>query len=321
MGEKICVFGAGAIGGFLAARLAHAGHSVSCVARGAQRKAIAEHGLTLIENDGEIKLELHCTNSSAELGVQDVVFLTLKSQSLADSLAGITALLGSDTMVVTVQNGLPWWYFHQDGSGFPTTHLESVDPGGGIWAAIGAHRALGAVVYPAAEIVSPGVVRHVFGDRFALGEPHGGRTHRTETLSELLGSAGFNAQVSSSIRDEIWLKLCVNAALNPLSVIRQSTIGVILADGEARAWLETLMAEAQAVSNALGVKPLMAPAEMVESLRVVSQHKTSMLKDFENGRPLELDGLTGAVLEIAGTLNVPTPGLAQVYQEVQLAAA
>lgn len=317
MSLRVCVFGAGAIGSFLAARLAATEATVSCIARGAHLAAMRDHGLRLRAGQQETRVELECTDNPADLGQQDVLLVTLKAQQLAANAASIAALSGPDTLIVTVQNGLPWWYFYGDSSGFPDQHLASVDPDGRIWQTLGPERALGAIVYPAAEIVAPGVVRHISGDRFSLGEPKGSDTQRVHDLAALLSAAELKADITTTIRREIWLKLSVSAALNPLNLISGQTIGAILDDPATRGRLQTLIREAQDVAQAVDAQPALGPEELLTALQVVAPHKTSMLKDFEEGRTLELDALTGAVVEIGTRMGVPTARLTQLYAQAK----
>ena len=315
MSPRICIFGTGAIGGLLAARLANAGLHVNCVARGATMRAIQSDGLRLIDDDGEIRVDVNCTDSPAQLGDQDFVLVTLKAHSLADNVDGIAHLLGPATAIITAQNGVPWWYFYKDSSSFPGKQLGCVDPEGRIWKMLGPERAVGAVVYPTAEVVAPGVVRHVHGDRFTVGEPGGEISPRAVEIRGLLCKAGLEATVSENIRDETWLKLSVNAAINPLSLVRRATIGKILSDSADRQYLITLIRESQDVARSLGIASIMSAKELTDALESFGAHKTSMLVDHECGRELELEALTGAVLELAKRMRVPTPALSNLYAQ------
>jgi len=318
MSPRICIYGTGAIGGFLAVRLANAGLRVNCIARGAQMQAIQSGGLRLIDGGREIRVDVNCTDSPTQLGAQDIVIVTLKAHALADNADGIAHLLGPETAVITAQNGVPWWYFHEDASAFPGKYLDSVDPDGRIWKMLGPEHAVGAVVYPSAGVVSPGVVTHVHGDRFTVGEPGGQASPRVAEIRDLLCKAGLQAKVSDSIRDEIWLKLSVNAAINPLSLVRRTTVGEILTDDDDRRFLTTLISESQEVARSLGVTPLMSAEELTDALEPFGAHKPSMLIDYEHGRELELEALTGAVLEIAQRMHVPTPTLSELYDHARI---
>lgn len=315
MSPRICIFGTGAIGGLLAARLASAGLHVNCIARGAAMRAMQSDGLRLIDDDGEIRVDVNCTDSPAQLGEQDFVFVTLKAHSVADNVDSIAHLLGPATAIITAQNGVPWWYFHKDASAFAGKQLDSVDPDGRIWNTLGPERAVGAVVYPSAGIVAPGVVKHLHGDRFTVGEPGGDTSPRVIEIRDLLCKAGLQTTVSENIRDEVWLKLSVNAAINPLSLVRRTTIGEILGDAADRQYLIKLIRESQDVARSLGVAPLMSPEELTGALESFGAHKTSMLIDHEHGRGLELEALTGAVLELAKRMRAPTPALSNLYAQ------
>jgi len=314
--SRVCIFGAGAIGSFLAARLAATDATVSCIARGPHLTAMQNHGLRLHSGEQQTTVRLDCTDTPADLGQQDVVLVTLKAQQLAENAARIAALAGPDTIIVAVQNGLPWWYFYADSSAFGEHHLASIDPGGEIWRNLKPERALGAIVYPAAEIVAPGTVQHISGNRFTLGEPDSSDSPRLRTLAALLDAAGLQAEISTNIRPDIWLKLSVSATLNPLNLILGGTVGDILNDAARRDHLQTLIQEAQQVGAAINARPGMTPGELVTALEVVAPHQTSMLKDFRQGRSLEIAALTGAVLEIGARMGIATPGLQQLQAGV-----
>jgi len=305
---RIAVFGAGAIGGYLAAKLAAAGRTkLSIVARGAHLEAIRDNGLTLIEG-GETKAwPLRAAERAEELGEQDYVLLTLKAHSVAGSLDQLSPLLGPDTAVVTMQNGVPWWYFHRLAGPFEGTQLQSVDPGGAIWERIGPERVIGAVVYPAAEVERPGVIRHVEGARFSLGEPSGEKSDRVQRLSAELIAAGLQAPVREDIRSEIWVKLWGNLSFNPISALTGSTLEAIVADEGTRSVARDMMMEAQAIGEALGVRFLIGVDRRIKGAGEVGAHKTSMLQDLERGRPMEIEALVGAVQELGRLAGKPTP--------------
>ena len=315
--QRICIFGAGAIGSLLTARLSSTDHQISCVARGQHLEAMQQQGLRLRTDGRDIHCQPNCTDNPADLGAQDVVFLTLKAHDMQAAVDGIRPLLGKDTAVVTMHNGLPWWYFFADSSGFGEHHLQSVDPGGLIWKGIGPERALGAVVYPAAEILEPGVVQHVSGNRLTMGEPSGARSNRLAHIEKALLAGGFEISPSDALRQEIWLKLSVNAAINPLTVVHQLSVAEVLADSRLRQTLVSLIGEVQEVAASVGVSAMMPPADLADALNVVGHHKTSMLRDFEQGKTLELAALTGAVLEIAETTGVAAPGLVLILDRVE----
>ena len=305
---RICVFGAGAIGGLLAARLAAAGVAdLSIVARGAHLEAIRRGGLRLIEGGTERSHPIRATGTPEELGPQDYVILALKAHSVTGALDQIVPLLGPDTTVVTAQNGVPWWYFFRHGGALAGTRLTAVDPGGAIWARIGPARVVGCVVYPAAEVEAPGVVRHVEGDRFPIGEPSGERTDRVVRLGEALVAAGLRAAIRSDIRGEIWVKLWGNLSFNPISALTGATLAEIVGDPGTRAAARSMMVEAQAIGEKLGVRFPIDVDRRIEGARAVGAHKTSMLQDLERGRPLEIDALVTAVQELGRLTGVATP--------------
>ena len=303
----ICVFGAGAIGGFLAARLSLAGVPVTVVARGAHRAAIERDGLVL-ESGGERHVtHPRVAGDPAALGPQDVLVVTLKAHSLLPALPQMRPLIGPDTTIVAGVNGLPWWYFHGVGGAFEGRRVEAVDPGGALWDGLPPAQTLGCILYPAAEIAAPGVIRHSFGDRFSLGEPDGSRSARAEHLSRLLIGAGLKAPVRPRLRDELWVKLWGNMAFNPISALTTATLDVITGEPGSRAVARSMMLEGQAVAEALGVRFAIDVDKRIAGGAEVGRHRTSMLQDLELGRPLEIEALLGAVVEVAGWVDVPVP--------------
>ena len=305
---KIAVFGAGAIGGYLAARLAAAGRTeVSVVARGAHLAAMKADGLRLVEDGAETVTKVKATDDAAELGPQDYVLLALKAHSVAPALGQIAPLLGENTAVVTMQNGVPWWYFHGLGGPLEGTRLASLDPDGAIWSGLRPERVIGAVVYPAAEVDAPGTVRHIEGRRFSLGEPHGTKSERVTRLAEELIAAGLQAPVRTDIRSEMWVKLWGNLCFNPISALTGSTLAAIVADARTHALARALMLEAQAVAESLGVRFAIDVDRRIKGAGEVGEHKTSMLQDLERGRPMEIDALVTAVQELGRLTNKPTP--------------
>ncbi len=312
---KIAVVGAGAIGGFLGARLSLAGHDVTFIARNKNLAAISQGGFRLIEADGR---EQHATAAravadGAEAGTQDAVLLTVKAHQVRDVLPSMQGLIGPETSVVTMINGLPWWYFHRLPGPFENRTLESVDPGGVIAAAIAPQRVIGSVVYAATELVEPGLVRVIEGNRFTLGEPDGTRSPRIGALSEALMGAGFKAPVSKDIRAEIWLKLWGNVSFNPVSALTHATLEGICRDPGGRAAVEAMMKEAQAVAGQLGVAFKISIEQRIAGAEAVGAHKTSMLQDVEHGRALELEALVGSVVELGRITGTPTPAIDAVY--------
>lgn len=318
---RICVFGAGAIGGLLAARLAAAGeHEVGLVARGPHLEAIRSKGLVLVEGVTRTVTRPQATADAAELGPQDFVVVTLKAHQIPAALPALRALMGPDTAYAWAVNGVPWWYFHGLEGPWRDRRLESVDPGGAIWRELGPERAIGCVVYPAAEVDEPGVVRLVEGDRFSLGEPSGERGERVEALARALVGAGLKAPVRPRIRDEIWVKLWGNLAFNPLSALTLATLDRICADPGARAVARAMMLEAQAVAERLGVRFPIDVDRRIEGAARVGAHRTSMLQDLERGRPLEIGALVTAVLEMAGLVGLEAPTIEAVHALVRLRA-
>ncbi len=316
---KICIYGAGAIGGYLGAQLAATDAEVSLVARGPHFAAMRERGLTLLTGDDSRTVRLPCTDDPRTLGIQDYVILTLKAHSTPAVLDHLQPLLGPDTAVVTAQNGILWWYFHAFPGPLQDRHLEAADPEGRTWRALGPERAIGCVVYPSCEIIEPGVVRHLDGTRFMVGEPDGTRSARVTALSEVLTAAGLKAPVRRKIRDDIWLKLLGNATFNPVSVLTRATLEQMGRDLGTREVIRRMMVEAVGVASALGVSFAMDIEKRIDAAVDVGAHRTSMLQDFEQGRPLELDALVATVTEMGRLVAVPTPVLDQVLSLVRLA--
>jgi 2-dehydropantoate 2-reductase len=307
---RVAIFGAGAIGGYLAAKLAAAGKvEVTVIARGAQLTAIQADGITLLENGASAthRVAAVSASDSATLGPQDTVLLTLKANGVAAALPALAPLLGPDTSVVTMQNGIPWWYFYRHGGAREGIVLSTVDPGGAIARAIGPERAIGAVVYPAVEVESPGVIRHVEGKRLSLGEPSGEKTARVAAIAGALIAAGLQARVRSDIRDEIWLKLWGNLSFNPISALTGATLAAIVADEGTRAVARAMMVEAEAVGRALGVHFPLDVDRRLAGGGAVGEHKTSMLQDLERDRPMEIEPVVGAVAELGRLTAIPTP--------------
>ena len=316
-GVKICVFGAGAIGGFLGAKLAQSGADVSLVARGANLAAIRANGLTLRADGQEAVVRLPATDDPAELGPQDYVIVTLKANQVDAALPRFAPLLGRDTAVVTAVNGIPYWYFHRQEGPWENRSIASVDPNNCQWTLLGPDRAIGCVVYPATELVAPGVVEHVYGDRFPIGEPSGEISARCQRLSAVFAASGLKAPVLDRIRDEIWLKLWGNLCLNPLSALTGTTLDVLCSEAGTREIARAMMGEAQAIAERLGVRFRVDLDRRLDGARKVGAHKTSMLQDLERGRPLEIDALVTAVQELGRLVEVPTPTLDVVLALIQ----
>lgn len=318
---KICIYGAGAIGGYLGAMLARSGTDVTLIGRGAHLQAIRDHGLTLLSGEQRTVVPLRCTDQPAQAGIQDYVFLTLKAHSVAPALAQIRLLLGPDTAIVTAQNGILWWYFYKLPGPWENHHLQSADPGGRIWQSLGPERAIGCVVYPSCEIVAPGVIRHLEGNRFSLGEPDGTKSPRIVALGQIMTAAGLKAPVRPKIRDDIWYKLLGNATFNPVSVLTGATLEQMGRDPHGRAVIRQMMGEAVAVATKLGVSFAMDIERRIDAAVAVGAHKTSMLQDYEAGRPLELDALVAAVTELGRLVGEPTPAIDLVLRMVRLRLA
>ena len=320
---KVCIYGAGAIGGYLGVQLARAGADVSLVARGAHLEAMRANGLKLLIDGEERVAHLNCTDDPSELGPQDYVFISLKAHSVPAVVDAMAPLLGNDTSIVTAVNGVPYWYFHKHGGALTGSTLESIDPGGRQWREFRPERAIGCVVYPATEVVGPGVIQHVYGDKFPIGEPSGERSDRVERLSELMGQAGLRAPVLDNIRDEIWLKLWGNLCFNPISALTHATLEMIASDEGTRAVAKGMMLEAQTIAERLGVKFRVDVERRINGAGAVGAHKTSMLQDLERSRPMEIDPLVTVVQELGRMTEVPTPTidtvLALVRQRARIA--
>lgn len=320
---KICVVGAGAIGGYLGARLALAGEEVTFIARNRNLQAINAHGFKLILEDGSEVVappsaHLRAVQRHVDAGAQDAVLLTVKAHQVRDLLPDLRALFGPRTMVVTMINGIPWWYFHKLAGPHEARTLESVDPGGVLGANIEPERVIGSVVYPAAELVDPGVVKVIEGNRFTLGEPDGTRSERIEALSQALMRAGFKAPVAKDIRSEIWVKLWGNLSFNPISALTHATLQDICRFPPTRQLAAAMMTEAQRVAEALGVRFKITLEQRLAGAEAVGAHKTSMLQDVEHGRALELEALVGAVVELGRITAVATPTIDAIYAATTL---
>jgi 2-dehydropantoate 2-reductase len=310
---KIAIAGAGAIGGYLGVKLARAGEEVTFIARNKNLEAINARGFRLVgEGLDEHAATVRAVQRAAEAGVQDAVLLTVKAHQVKDLLPDLRGMFGPDTVVVTMINGVPWWYFHKLPGPYEDRPLHTVDPGGTIAAHIEPARVIGSVVYPAAELVEPGVVKLIEGNRFTLGEPDGSRSPRIEALSAALMKAGFKAPVSKDIRGEIWVKLWGNVSFNPISALTHATLEEICRYGPTRELAASMMAEAQAVAEALGVKFKITLEQRLAGAEAVGAHKTSMLQDVEAGRALELDALVGAVVELGEVAGIATPTIRAV---------
>ena len=323
---RILVVGAGAIGGYLGARLAIAGQDVTFIARNRNLAAIQANGFRLINEDGSTQqaATVRAVQHMAEAGPQDVVLLTVKAHQVVDLLPALRALFhpdgGPQTLVVTMINGIPWWYFQRLGGAHDGRGLDSVDPGGALAAAIEPERIIGSIVYPAAELLEPGVVQVVEGNRFTIGELTGERTERIDALSKALIAAGFKAPVSKDIRSELWIKLWGNLSFNPISALTHATLEDICRFPASRALAAGMMAEAQQVAEALGVRFKISLDQRIAGAEAVGAHKTSMLQDVEAGRAPEVAALVGAVAELGRITGVTTPRIDAILAAVQLLA-
>ncbi|MDJ0994596.1 MAG: 2-dehydropantoate 2-reductase [Dinoroseobacter sp.] len=316
---KICIFGAGAIGGYMGVKLAQAGADVSLVARGPHLAAMKENGLTLIEEgDQRTNVSVTASDDPDDLGPQDYVIVTLKAHSVPPVVPKMQPLIGDHTTIVSGVNGVPWWYFHKIGGELEGKRLESVDPGNAQWDGLGPDRVLGCVVYPAAEVIEPGVINHIEGNRFSLGEPDGSKSERAMALSKALSSAGLRAPVRPRIRDEIWVKLWGNLSFNPISALTHATLDVLCTDPGTRAAARGMMVEAQTVAEKLGVKFPIDVDKRIDGGAAVGAHRTSMWQDLDQGRPMEIDALVTSVQELGRLTDTPTPTIDTVQALVAL---
>ena len=316
---KVCVVGAGAIGGYMAVRLAHAGHTVSAIARGPHLAAIRANGLKLIEADRElVASDLTATDRVGDPGPQDVVLLALKAHQIVPVIDELPALLSPETVIVTLQNGIPWWYFQQIDGDYAGRVVETVDPGGVLLRAIDPRRVIGCIAYPAATIAEPGVIEHIEGNRFPVGELDGRDSDRVRMISGLFEEAGFKSRVLDDIRSEIWLKLWGNLTFNPISALTHATLVDICQFPLTRGLAATMMTEAQQVAERLGAHFRVPMERRIAGAESVGKHKTSMLQDVEAGKPLEVDGMLGVVVELAEMTGVEVPTLRALHACVGL---
>ena len=316
---KICVVGAGAIGGLLAAKLHNAGEDVSVIARGPHLAAIRANGLKLIEEDGnEIVARVKATDKIAEAGPQDLVILGMKAHQVEAVVVDLKQLYGPETMVLTAQNGIPWWYFFKVGGAYEGRQLKSVDPTGAIAANLPIKRVIASIVYPAAEIIQPGVIKHIEGNRFSLAEIDNSETPRIKQVSETLKKAGFRSPVVSDIRAELWTKLWGNLSFNPISALTHATLEDLCRYQPTRELVAEMMREAQTIGEALGIRFRIPIEKRIAGGEAVGRHKTSMLQDVEAGRAVEADALIGSVIELGRITNIATPHLDTVYALVKL---
>jgi 2-dehydropantoate 2-reductase len=310
---KIVIAGAGAIGGYIGARLARAGADVVLFARGPHLRAMQERGLRVQSADGDFEVKPEVTGDLATVGQADVVFLGVKAHALTALAPTLPPLFGPDTIVVSTQNGIPWWYFHGHGGDLEGLRLECVDPGGVIASAIESRRVVGSLAYFATDVVEPGVIRHIEGNRISFGEPDGSKSERARTLAEALIAAGFRCPVTARFRHEIWVKLLGNVAFNPISALTGGTLEELVRHPDTARLVRELMIETETVAGKLGIELPISIEQRMAGAEKVGAHKTSMLQDLEAGRPMELAAVVGAVLELGDRLGVPMPSTRAVY--------
>ena len=310
---KVCVYGAGAIGGLLGAHLARIGKDVTLIARGEHLAAMRAKGLSVTGSSGTFNVKPRVTDDPAEAGPQNFVIVALKAHQVAAIADRMVPLLGPETVVVMAVNGVPWWYFYGIEGPLRDRRLASVDPDGKQWNLIGPQRVIGCVIYPAAEITAPGEIRHIENDRLSLGEPDGVKSARARLLSRALIKAGFKSPVKTDIRTELWVKLWGNVAFNPISALTGATLKAICEDPATRAVARSIMGEAEQVAGKLGITMPIDVESRIDGAAGVGEHKTSMLQDFERGRPIELDAIVGAVAELGDIVGVETPMVDAIY--------
>ncbi|HEV8390486.1 MAG TPA: 2-dehydropantoate 2-reductase [Dongiaceae bacterium] len=310
---KICIYGAGAIGGLIGAHLARIGEEVTLIARGEHLSAMRAKGLRVTTASGAFVVKPRVTDDPAEAGPQDYVIVALKAHQVAGIADRMAALLGPRTAVVTAANGVPWWYFHGLAGPLRDRRLASIDPDGKQWTLIGPERAIGCVVYLAAEILAPGEIRHIENDRLTLGEPDGSASERVAALRRAIIATGLKSPIKTDIRTEIWIKLWGNVAFNPISALTGATLKAICEDPATRAVAKSIMNEAERVAAKLGITMPIDVETRINGAASVGEHKTSMLQDFERGRPIELDAIVGAVAELGDIVGVETPMVDAIY--------
>ena len=316
---RVCIVGAGAIGGLIAVKLSLGGESVSVIDRGLHLLAIQNKGLHLLWNDGSLwKAKVKAYQCAVDAGEQDLVVLGTKTYDLEQVAKDITPLLGADTMVMTLQNGIPWWYFQKEGGSLDGTRLQSLDPNGILSRAIDAERIIGCVAYPAAALVRPGLVRHTEGDQFPIGELHGIETDRAKLIRDALVKGGLRSRVVTDIRAELWLKALGSLTFNPISALTCATMAAICRFPQTRELVVAMMSEAYAIASKLGITLRHTIEERVQGAEKVGDHKTSMLQDLEARRPLEAEALLGSILELGRLTDTPTPLMGAVYGLLKL---
>jgi 2-dehydropantoate 2-reductase len=317
---RFAIVGAGAIGAFAGAMLARSGEDVTLIARGPHLRAMQERGVRVRGEIGEFEAHPTATDDPAAVGPVDVVLLTLKAHSLTAMAPRLAPLMGPDTCVLSAQNGIPWWYFYRHGGEWEGTHLETVDPGGVIGQCIDPSRVIGCVVYPSTTIVEPGIVWHIEGTRFAIGEPDGSKSERCRRIADSFIKAGLRCPIRTNIRHDMWVKLMGNVAYNPVSALTRATLIEIVQCPETRALAAAIMTEAEAVAKRLGIEMGVSIEQRLDGAEKVGHHKTSMLQDVEAGRPMELEAIVGAVVELGDKMGLSLPCTRAVYACVKLLA-
>ena len=317
---KFAIVGAGAIGAFVGAMLAKSGQDVTLIARGAHLRAMQEHGVRVRGEIGNFDARVSATDDPTKAGIADVVVLTLKAHSLTAMAPHLAALIGPETSVVSMQNGIPWWYFYRHGGEWEGRQLESVDPGGEIANNIDQARVIGCVVYPSASISEPGIIEHIEGTRFAIGEPDGSKSERCRKIADAFIKAGLRCPIRTNIRHDMWVKLMGNVAYNPISALTRATLIEIVQCAETRQLAASIMAEAESVAQRLGIEMGVSIEQRLEGAEKVGHHKTSMLQDLESGRPMELEAIVGAVVELGDRMRLPLPCTKAIYACVKLLA-
>ena len=319
---KICIFGAGAIGGYIAACLKKTDVEISLIARGAHKKAIEEKGLTLIKNSKSENFKFNVTDDPKTLDVQDYIFISVKAHSISNIVDNLSPIINDQTSIISTVNGLPWWYFYMSNTGtnLDNKYIESVDPNGKIWNTFKPERAIGCVVYPACEITEPGVIKHNEGERFSLGEPDGTKSVRLKKIADLLIAGGLKVPQKKNLRDEIWIKLWGNCSFNPVSALTNKTLDEIGKDKELIDLVRKLMEECQMVGEKIGVKFNVSIDDRIKGATSVVGHKPSTTQDLNAGKPLEIDPIIGSIIEIANKLKVETPNLKTINSRLKIKA-
>ncbi|MBD1157844.1 2-dehydropantoate 2-reductase [Pelagibacterales bacterium SAG-MED17] len=316
---KVCIFGAGAVGGYLAAALSNTDAKVSLIARGEHKKVILEKGLTLIKDGASNSFKFFVTENTKDLEIQDYIFISIKAQSIPSIVESLIPIMNKNTTIISAVNGLPWWYFHKANTGtiLDEKHIESVDLNGKIWSTINPERSLGCVVYPACEILEPGTIRINQGDRFSLGEPDGTKSERLDKIASLLIKGGLKAPKKKNLRDEIWVKLMGNCSFNPVSALTNKTLDEIGKDPDLINTIKLLMKECRQVGEKIGIKFNVSIEDRIEGAISIIGHKPSTTHDINSGKPLEIDPLIGSIIELGNKLNIQTPNLKKIYLKIK----